>query len=72
MLPFLNPLQAGDLVQLLSGGPCMTLASIEGVEALCFWNERGSAQRESFPLVTLRRCELPASAGPQVVTGLAT
>ncbi|WP_179197903.1 hypothetical protein [Hymenobacter crusticola] len=36
--PF-RPLQAGDLVQLLAGGPCMTLALIEGTHALCLWQK---------------------------------
>jgi uncharacterized protein YodC (DUF2158 family) len=48
--------QRGDLVRLRSGGPLMTVDSIRGNQADCFWTG-GDAQpnAESFPIDVLQK-----------------
>jgi uncharacterized protein YodC (DUF2158 family) len=49
-------LQRGDLVRLRSGGPLMTVDSIKGNQADCFWTgEDGQPNAESFPVDVLQR-----------------
>lgn len=48
--------QRGDLVRLRSGGPAMTVDSIRGNQADCFWTgEDGQPNAESFPIYVLQK-----------------
>lgn len=48
--------QRGDLVRLRSGGPAMTIDSIKGDQADCFWTGvDGQPNAESFPLDVLQK-----------------
>ncbi|WP_284124395.1 YodC family protein [Parerythrobacter aestuarii] len=44
---------AGDVVQLKSGGPPMTIASIDDEEALCVWFDKQVQKRDKFATVLL-------------------
>ena len=46
-------IQAGDVVQLKSGGPYMTVAGIEEGEAYCEWFEGKKNAGAKFPLTSL-------------------
>jgi uncharacterized protein YodC (DUF2158 family) len=53
----------GDVVQLKSGGPHMTISSIFGDQAVCIWfDSEGKRTQEDFPLDTLK--EVPPKLGP--------
>jgi uncharacterized protein YodC (DUF2158 family) len=46
----------GDLVRLRSGGPAMTVDSIKGNQADCFWTGTdGEPNAESFPIEVLQK-----------------
>jgi uncharacterized protein YodC (DUF2158 family) len=48
--------QRGDLVRLRSGGPAMTIDTIKGDQADCFWTGvDGEPNAESFPLDVLQK-----------------
>jgi uncharacterized protein YodC (DUF2158 family) len=48
--------QPGDLVRLRSGGPAMTVDSIKGNQADCFWTGAdGEPNAESFPIGVLQK-----------------
>ena len=48
----------GDVVSLKSGGPLMTIASIDGKNASCEWfTDDQQAQSRSFALASLRHDE---------------
>ena len=48
----------GDVVILKSGGPRMTIATIEGRSALCEWfSDDQHAQSKSFALISLKQDE---------------
>jgi uncharacterized protein YodC (DUF2158 family) len=48
--------QPGDLVRLRSGGPLMTVDSIIGNEADCYWTRfDGRPNAESFPIDVLQK-----------------
>lgn len=52
------PLQEGDLVQLKSGGPVMSLQMIAGARASCMWfDQDGKLHERTFQLDTLRRVD---------------
>lgn len=43
----------GEVVVLRSGGPRMTIASIDGQAAVCVWIEKNRTYREEFEFVLL-------------------
>lgn len=48
--------KAGDVVQLKSGGPAMTIAWIDGSDARCEWfDNKNEPQGRSYKLVALIR-----------------
>jgi uncharacterized protein YodC (DUF2158 family) len=49
-------LQHGDLVRLRSGGPLMTVGSVRGNQADCFWTGGdGEPNAQSFPIDVLQK-----------------
>ena len=49
-----HALRSGDLVRLRSGGPLMTVNTIEGDQVNCFWStEEGNVLSGSFPIFDL-------------------
>jgi uncharacterized protein YodC (DUF2158 family) len=53
----------GDVVQLNSGGPHMTVISIDDDAAFCVWfNAKGESLQREFPLYTLKK--VPPKPGP--------
>lgn len=47
----------GDVVQLKSGGPIMTVADVSGGSILCIWIEKNKTFREPFPPIVLEKHE---------------
>jgi uncharacterized protein YodC (DUF2158 family) len=46
--------QSGDLVRLRSGGPLMTVKSVQGDQVICSWSEEdGELRSGSFPIAML-------------------
>lgn len=45
--------KAGDIVQLLSGGPRMTIDNIVGNRAICQWFKGRDSHSDNFPLTSL-------------------
>lgn len=50
-----SDIQPGDKVFLKSGGPKMTVLSIEGSDAICSWFDKTKPSQERFPLVALEK-----------------
>jgi uncharacterized protein YodC (DUF2158 family) len=51
-----RPLRPGDLVRLRSGGTLMTVDSIKGNQAVCFWTDvDGQPNEDSFPIDVLEK-----------------
>jgi uncharacterized protein YodC (DUF2158 family) len=48
-------LRQGDLVRLRSGGPLMTISTIEGDQVVCVWNENGQTNDATFPADVLQK-----------------
>ncbi len=47
-------LQSGDLVRLRSGGPLMTVTSVQGDQVICFWsNGDGEVRSGAFPVAVI-------------------
>jgi uncharacterized protein YodC (DUF2158 family) len=44
------PFKEGDLVELKSGGVCMVVASIEGNNVFCIWQEKVKSAGEMKPM----------------------
>jgi len=67
--------KAGDVVQLKSGGPKMTIREIEewdgGPRAWCKWFQGSDSKEDVFPLPTLKFPDEPRGQGslPPVKTG---
>jgi uncharacterized protein YodC (DUF2158 family) len=51
---------AGQVVQLKSGGPMMTIGSINDEEgtASCIWFDEATLKKEALPLIVLEAAEL--------------
>lgn len=64
MLHTPQPLQAREIVRLLSGGPTMTITSVQADDATCMWFERGVSRHGTFPVAALER--VPRSTGPVI------
>jgi len=47
------PLKPGDVVQLKSGGPFMTIESVDDADAVCVWFEQSRQNRDKFALIML-------------------
>ncbi len=47
-------IKAGDVVQLKSGGPEMTVNFVENEEAACSWFVNNKKESSRFPVVTLK------------------
>ena len=55
-----DPLAPGDVVQLKSGGPAMTVELIDDTGMVaCTWMDGPRLERRSFVPATLRVCEPP-------------
>ena len=53
-----TPLEEGDLVQLKSGGPVMSLQMLTPERAMCMWfDEEGKLHERSFPLNVLHKVD---------------
>jgi uncharacterized protein YodC (DUF2158 family) len=50
----MEAIQPGDLVQLKSGGPVMTVSRVEERGAVCQWFEATRAMRDFFAFESLR------------------
>ena len=49
-----SPLHNGDLVRVRSGGPLMTVTTVEGDQVNCSWTDwNGDLKSESFPIAVL-------------------
>jgi uncharacterized protein YodC (DUF2158 family) len=48
-------MNAGDVVMLKSGGPKMTIGSIENSQCLCIWFVCDAVQKDVFPEIALKR-----------------
>ena len=47
----------GDVVQLKSGGPSMTVEAISGNDVVCIWFDKMKAHRKSFPAIAVEKNE---------------
>lgn len=60
--------EAGDVVELKSGGPRMTIGSIADGQALCSWFVEGKPNRSRYAITALRLApESLASSEPDAV-----
>lgn len=57
--------QIGDVVQLKSGGPKMTVESMDTDGVKCVWFDKNDSKAAVFPVGTLAR--LPSKGRPSVV-----
>ena len=61
-----QPFKPGDVVQLKSGGPAMTVGGKVAEDSIrCHWFDRATAMTEIFPTAAIRLYE-----GPRSATGL--
>lgn len=49
----MDTFKGGDVVQLKSGGPIMTIKWVEGNEALCQWFDKSDIKQHKFSLEQL-------------------
>ena len=52
-MTFEKKIDVGDVVQLKTGGPWMTVDRIDGERAFCLWHEGNVLRREAFLLKDL-------------------
>ena len=52
-----NEIKPGDVVELKSGGPKMTVDSIDGSEAWCVWSVKDKPTGETFGLHLLKKVD---------------
>jgi uncharacterized protein YodC (DUF2158 family) len=58
-----QPFQPGDVVQLKSGGPAMTVGGKVAEDSIrCHWFDGATAKTEIFPTAAIRLYEGPKSA----------
>ena len=50
----MNTFEVGDVVQLKSGGPIMTVSSTEGSHLFCEWFDNGEAKNGYYPPAALQ------------------
>jgi uncharacterized protein YodC (DUF2158 family) len=50
-----NAIEIGQVVTLQSGGPSMTVQSVDGAKAQCVWFEGTRLKAEQFDAVLLRK-----------------
>ena len=63
--------EIGDVVQLRSGGPKMTVHSlVSDCDAVCQWFEGNEVHEESFPREALQKVELVAAGGSRRADGV--
>lgn len=61
-----DEIKAGDTVQLKSGGPIMTVDSVEDGRAYCQWfDSKSEPHGDYYALVVLKKSELPGESGFQ-------
>jgi uncharacterized protein YodC (DUF2158 family) len=48
-----DAIEAGDTVMVKSGGPLMTVKSLQETDAICVWFEGKTKKESKFALVTL-------------------
>ncbi len=48
----------GDVVQLKTGGPWMTVDRVDGDQAICLWHDEELLRREAFLLADLTFAEI--------------
>lgn len=59
----MSDLSIGDVVQLKSGGPRMTVESVDDDWVDCVWFEKNNAHRQSFGAALLTKCGPGAAFG---------
>ena len=63
--------EIGDVVQLRSGGPKMTVHSlVSDCDVVCQWFEGNEVHEESFPKEALRKVELVTAGGSRRADGV--
>ena len=63
--------EIGDVVQLRSGGPKMTVHSlVSDCDVVCQWFEGNEVHEESFPREALRKVELVTAGGSRRADGV--
>ena len=63
--------EIGDVVQLRSGGPRMTVHSlVPDCDVVCQWFEGNEVHEESFPREVLRKVELVTAGGSRRADGV--
>lgn len=48
-------IESGDVVKLKSGGPRMTVSSVDQGDAFCYWFVDHEVRRNTFPLAVLTK-----------------
>ena len=53
----MDKINAGDVVQLKSGGPLMTVRFVDGDQAYCEWFDKSKNEGAKFALLQLEKIE---------------
>lgn len=51
--------KVGDVVQLKSGGPVMTITYIDGGKAVCEWFDNNTPASSTYPVEAIEKYEAP-------------